>query len=188
LTWLFQVLYHLQPEADKEAPQVLSASSLYSATGADEATSMILSFPRHSSVGIALTSLRVASTVDGKFAEGPAIRIQGTEGEIQVFGFAYQPSGYRVVKKGAPEVEVVECPIPKDSGRAGWGHGMFWEADEAARCVRDGKLESATLPLSESIVIMEVMESALKQGGVKYPDLITTDVYDPKSPLNTGRG
>jgi len=64
---------------------------------------------------------------------------------------------------------------------------MFWEADECARCLRDGKKESASMPWSESIAIMEVMDNALKQGEVTYPELITTDVFDANSPLNTGK-
>jgi hypothetical protein len=64
------------------------------------------------------------------------------------------------------------------------GHGMFWEADEAARCLRDGKLESDTLNWEESIAIMEAMDAVRKQGGLVYPELIETAVYDEKSPLN----
>lgn len=185
LTWLFQFLYHLQPEAEKEAPKVVAAINKYS-TGADEATTVILQFPKHKSQGVAMTSLRIATDVDGQKTSGPAIKIQGPLGEIQVDGPAYRPLQYKVIKKdGGGKVEVVDCPIPVDEARD-VGHGMFWEADECARCLRDGKKESATLPLSESIVIMEVMEEALKQGDVQYPDVITTDVYDPKSPLNTG--
>ncbi|KAI8634141.1 NAD(P)-binding protein [Xylariaceae sp. FL1651] len=185
LTWVFQILYHLQPEAEKEAPNTVAAVNKYT-TGADEMTNIIVQFPKHKSMGIAMTALRVATGVDAKNTAGPAIQIQGTLGEIQVVGPAYRPQQYRIVKKdGDGKVEVVDCPIPRDPERQ-WGYGMFWEADEVARCLRDGKKESATLPLAESIVIMEVMEEALKQGGVKYPDLITTDVYDPKSPLNTG--
>ncbi|KAI0011714.1 NAD(P)-binding protein [Xylariaceae sp. FL0662B] len=185
LTWLFQILYHLQPEAEKEAPHTVAAINKYT-TGADEMTSVILQFPKHKSMGIAMTNLRVSTYLDEKQSDGPSIKIQGPLGEIQVVGPAYKPLQYRIVKKDAGgKVEVVDCPIPKDPAQD-WGHGMFWEADECARCIRDGKKESATLPLSESIVIMEVMEEALKQGDVKYPDLITTDVYDSKSPLNTG--
>ncbi|KAI1329329.1 hypothetical protein F5Y16DRAFT_366539 [Xylariaceae sp. FL0255] len=185
LTWLFQILYHLQPEAEKEAPTIVAAMNKYK-SGADENTSIIVQFPNHKSMGIALTTLRVATNTDGHNSGGAAIKIQGSLGEIQVMGPAFRPLQYRVVKKDcAGKVEVVDCPIPKDEKRD-WGHGMFWEADEVARCLRDGKKESATLPLSESIVIMEVMEEALKQGGVVYPDLISTDVYDLKSPLNTG--
>lgn len=177
LTWVFQTLYHTQPESTKEAPQVVAAMNTYH-TGVDESTSIIVSFPKHRSQGIASTSMRVSSNQDR--ADTAAIRIQGTEGEIQVLGPAFQPTGYKLVLKSKPgEVEVVDCPIPG-------GTGMAWEADECAKCLRDGKKESATMPLSESIAIMEVMDEALRQGGVKYPELISTDVYDPKSPLNVG--
>lgn len=185
LTWLFQILYHLQPEEEKEKPKTLAAINKY-ATGADEMTNIILQFPKHKSMGVAMTCLRIATDTDGKNSCGPSIFIQGPLGQIQVYGPAYKPLKYRVVTKDCDgKVDVVECPIPKDEER-NWGHGMFWEADECARCIRDGKLESATLPWSESIAIMEVMEEALKQGGVEYPELITTDAYDPRSPLNTG--
>ncbi|GAB1312993.1 D-xylose 1-dehydrogenase (NADP(+)) [Madurella fahalii] len=186
LTWVFQSLYHVQPEEEKEAPNVVAAVNQYH-TGADETTSIIVQFTKHKSHGIALTSLRVATDVDGRNSGGPAIRIQGSNGEIQVMGPAYCPLQYRVIKRdGGGKIEVVDCPIPKDPER-GWGQGMFWEADECARCLRDGKKESKTLPWTESITIMEVMEEALRQGGVKYPDLISTDVYDAMSPLNTGK-
>jgi len=186
LTWVFQTLYHTQPDAEKEAPKVVSAINKYR-TGADEQTSIICQFPKHGLMGIATTGMRVATDPDGKGSAGPAIRIQGADGEIQVMPQAYRPPQYRIVKKdSAGTVEVVDCPIPTDPKRGGWGHGMFWEADECARCLRDGKLESATIPWSESIVIMETMDQVLKQGDVQYPELITTDVFDPKSPLNTG--
>jgi len=186
LTWVFQTLYHLQPEGEKEPPITIAAVTKYH-TGADEATSIIVNFPRHKSQGIATTSLRVSTDPDGQNTAGPAIRIQGSEGEIQVMGPAYSPLQYRVIRRDSPgKVEVVDCPIPKDP-ITGWGQGMFWEADECARCLRDGRKESETLPWEESVVIMEVMEQALRQGGVEYPELITTDVYDPQSPLNTGK-
>ncbi len=200
LTWLFQILYHLQPQAgaDKEAPQVVAAINKYAHTGADESTTVVLGFPRHQSQGIAMTSLRVGTGVGPAQQSGPAILIQGSAGEIQVMGPAYKPLQYRVIKRAegaggaaasASETPWIDVPIPQDT-RAGatWGgHGMFWEADEAARCLRDGQKESATLPLSESIVIMETMEEALRQGAVAYPELITSSVYDENSPLNTGK-
>ncbi|KAF4633074.1 hypothetical protein G7Y89_g5048 [Cudoniella acicularis] len=187
LTWLMQILYHLQPEKEKESPTVVSAINKYH-TGADEMTSFIIQFPKHKSMGIGMTALRIASGVDYGFTGGPAIKIQGSGGEIQVLGPAFKPRQYRVIKKdGGGEIEVVDCPFPKDKNRDDWGHGMYWEADECARCLRDGKLESDTLPLDESIVIMELMESVLKQGGVEYPEIITNDVYDPNSLLNTGK-
>jgi predicted dehydrogenase len=185
LTWNFQVLYHCQPKP-REAPKVTGVINKYEKTGADEMTSMILQFPKNKSMGIALTSLRVATDPDEAKNPSAAIRIQGTNGEIQVMGPAFRPTHYRVIMKGTGSIEEVECAIPTDPARNGDGHGMFWEADEAARCVRDGKLESETLSWEESVIIMETMDEVRKQGGLKYSDLIETAVYDEKSPLNIG--
>ena len=109
------------------------------------------------------------------------ICVEGTKGEIQVDGPAFRPTRWRfipaaddadpqVVRKGRNDkVREVECEIP--------GHGMFWEADECGRCVRDGKLESAGMGWAESLVIMETMDQVRKQGGVKYPEKIETTEY-----------
>jgi predicted dehydrogenase len=170
-------LYHTQPEARKGAPKVVAAMNKYY-TGVDDNTTIVCQFPNNT-MGIATTNLHVSGNPDGQYTAGPTIRTQGTEGEIQVMGPG-RPLQYNVTyKKNPGKLEVVDCPIE--------GHfGMAWEADECARCLRDGKKESATLPLAESITIMETMEEALKQGCITYPDLITTDVYDPQSPLSTG--
>jgi hypothetical protein len=144
----------------------------YALTGADEQTSILLSFPAapggsHAAHGIALTAMRIGTDVDGTNSSRPAIRIQGTEGEIQVDGPAYRPTAYRVIsagdgKDGKSMVREVRCEIPG-------GHGMFWEADEVARCLRDGRLESEGLGWEESCVIMEVMDEVRRQGGLVYP-------------------
>jgi predicted dehydrogenase len=188
LTWNFQILYLCQPEP-REAPKVIAAMNKYERTGADEMTSIILQFPKNNSHGIAMTSLRVNTDPDKSQSAGAAIKIQGDKGEIQVMGPAYRPTHYRVIKRDSNgDVEEVECPIPTDPERGDCGHGMFWEADEAARCIRDGKKESASLGWTESVLIMETMDEARRQGGLVYSDLIETDVYDEKSPLNSGKG
>lgn len=195
LTWVFQILYHTQ-QKPREAPKVLAAVEKYEKTGADEQTTILLQWPKNKSMGIATTSLRVATQPDGDGspASGPAVRIQGTKGEIQVFGPIYQPQEYSVILIGGKrgDMDRVQSPIPKDKERQGpegqesegWGHGMFWEADEAARCLRAGRLESETLSWEESILIMDTMDEVRKQGGLLYPDLIETAIYDEKSPLN----
>jgi predicted dehydrogenase len=185
LTWVFQILYHCQP-LPRETPQIMAAINKYNRTGVDEMTSMILQFPKQKSMGIALTALRVA-TDPARQASIPSVRIQGTKGEIQVMGPAYRPTSYKLIMaEGNSMVEEVEFPIPTDPNRDGDGWGMYWEADEAARSVRDGKLESITLTWDESVLIMEAMDEVRRQGGLKYPELIETSSYDEKSPLNVG--
>ncbi|TDZ19019.1 D-xylose 1-dehydrogenase [Colletotrichum orbiculare MAFF 240422] len=158
LTWVFQILYHLQT-GEKEEPRVLSAVQRYH-TGVDESAAVVVAFPKHGTVGIATSSLRVATDPGG--AGNPAVRIQGSGGEIQVEHTAYKPTMFKIIKTGGGEVveEVEEYPQPQDAER-NWGNGTFWEADECARCVRDGRLGSDVMPAEESIVIMETMEKVL---------------------------
>jgi hypothetical protein len=40
---------------------------------------------------------------------------------------------------------------------------------EAMRCLREGLPESDTMPLDESIAIMETMDRARAQWGLRYP-------------------
>jgi predicted dehydrogenase len=194
LTWVFQILYHCQPKP-REVPKVVATMNKYR-TGVDEMTTMILQFEKNQSMGIASANMRVATQLEeeGSHTSGPAVRIQGTKGEIQVYGPIFRPTHYTVIKVGAKKEEIqafdFSIPIdkeitgPKGQEAAGWGHGMYWEADEAARCLRDGKLKSETLGWEESVLIMETMDETRRQGGLTYSELIETSVYDPKSPLN----
>lgn len=185
ITWCFQTLYHTLPVNERKAPKVLAALHPYHETGADEQTSIILSFPTgpggsraHPAQGIALTSLRVATDPDSNSSAGAAIRVQGTKGEIAVFPMAFRPTKYHLIgraEKGeAPKVEEFVHDIP--------GHGMFWEADEAGRCLRDGKSQSESMPWSESIAIMEVMDEVRKQGNLVYPEAIESLDYPIELP------
>lgn len=156
LTWIFLVLYHLQPEETREKPSVLSSMVMYEPTAVDESVSMLLSFPRAGTQGIATASLRVAAS-----AKSPGVRILGSKGEIQVFGPAARPDFFQVVKPGE-RIPVSRFSIP--------GHGLFWEADECARCIRDGKTQSDTMPHNETILIMEIMDEVRRQNSLLYPD------------------
>lgn len=195
LTWVFQILYHLQPEP-RQAPKVLSTVTKYELTGADEQTTVLLNFPTspvcagskrsNPTHGIAMCGLRAGSDPDLKGSSGPPIKIQGTKGEIQVFGPTFRPTRYRLIPKvdtdtGIPvgpikEAEDFELPVPGPGLEKG-GHGMFWEADEAARCLHDGKLQSSTLDWDEILAIMNTMDQVREQNGIVYPQVIETTDY-----------
>ncbi|WEW61827.1 hypothetical protein PRK78_007323 [Emydomyces testavorans] len=183
ITWAFQILYHTLPPLDRAPPSAISSQIIkYPVTGADESTSVLLEFPRSVPSGkfkshaVVTTSIRVSIDPDEQGTAGPSVRIQGTEGEIQVYGYAFHPDKYkliprRIVDQPTKTLKEVEAVFP------GNGRGMYWEADEVARCLRDGKLESETMPLSESLVIMEVMDEVRRQGGLKYPEKIESTEY-----------
>lgn len=201
LTWAFLVLYHLQAEGERKKPVVKGAMSKYAATGCDEMTSVILDFPE-AGVGtlyaagegnadgdarsrdngdahaLALTCLRVSNVPNKDHPVSDPVRIQGTLGDITVAPPSYRTLSYTLVpaanesrgKLADWEYETKTFEIPG-------GHGMFWEADECARCIRDGKLESAVMGWEESVAVMEVMDEVRKQGDLVYPEAIESLEY-----------
>lgn len=170
---MFQFLYHVLPESQREKPKVVSSQLFYDKTGSDEQTSIICTFPGTRSQGIATTGLRAASDPSKDLAAGPSIRIQGTKGEIQVFPPAYRPTRYRLVPNKDMGADFEYQDITKEIP----GHGMFWEADECYRCLKEGKKQSSGLDWQESLVIMEVMDEVRKQNGMVYPQQIESVDY-----------
>lgn len=93
LTWVFQILYHLQPEP-RQAPSILSSVIKYK-TRADEQTAILLTFPKcpssagstrsDSTHGIATCGLCAGLDPDLKGSSGPPIKIQGTKGGHGMF-------------------------------------------------------------------------------------------------------
>ncbi|KIW22108.1 uncharacterized protein PV07_12524 [Cladophialophora immunda] len=185
LTWVFQTLYSTQ--SSPKPPRVVSSMRKYK-TGVDELTTILLTFPRSTgdAHAVATCGFRTASDPDGQGTGGPAVRVQGTKGEIQVFPPAFRPTRTKLVlENGTVDENIFEYPGP--GAGSGWfngfstylhaegeGHGMFYEADEAAyalvECRKEGRLQS----LQESVVIMEVMDEVRRQNGLRFADNIET--------------
>ncbi|KAA8643869.1 Gfo/Idh/MocA family protein [Aspergillus tanneri] len=171
------VLQALQNE-NRRPTEIYSIMSKYPATGVDETTTIMMKFPAATGDGpevhaIAAASLRAATNSDGK---GPAVRIQGDRGEIQIFGWPWCPSKLRVVQReqGFGNVGVARELTNLIPGGA---HGLCFEADEAARCIREGRLQSAEMPWAESLVVMEIMDAVRKEMGLSFPDEIESLAY-----------
>jgi predicted dehydrogenase len=191
LTWVFQTLYHTQPDSKRKPPTVTSSIRKHGKTGVDEMTTMLLTFPRQEgdAHGVATTQMKASSNPDGKGTAGPAVRVQGDKGEVQVWPPIFRPTKTKLIMTdGTVEEKVWEIPGPgKGSGwrngfagswnPEGEGHGMFWEADEAAIALLEGRKEGKFEGLEESIVIMETMDEVRKQNGLKYPEKIETTEF-----------
>jgi dihydrodiol dehydrogenase / D-xylose 1-dehydrogenase (NADP) len=191
LTWVFQTLYTTQKAGTAKPPSVVSAVTKYPPTGVDERTSILLVFPRPTDLGgdahgIATTGFRATADTDGKGTSGPAVRIMGSKGEIQVWPPIFRPTKTRLVLTDGT-TEVKDWPQPGPGKGSGWyngfasaknaegeGHGMFWEADEAARAIVEGRKEGKFEGLDESVLIMEVMDEVRRQNDLTYPEKIET--------------
>jgi predicted dehydrogenase len=87
--------------------------------------------------------------------------IMGTEGWITTEGDFHRPSG--LVVNNAEGQSRIADPI------ADAGFGYEPEIAEVARCLRAGLTESPLIPHSDTIAIMELIDDARAQLGVKYP-------------------
>lgn len=188
LTWVFWSLYHTQKNPK---PPTVQAAMRKTDSGVDQMTTMTLIFPREKegdAHGIATTGFRTPTDPDNK-KQAPAVRIQGSKGELMVYPPIFRPTKTKLVMQDGT-VEDKEWPQPgpgKGSGfyngfGGGWqqegeGQGMFWEADECAYGIRDGRKEGRNESLQESLVIMQVMDEVRKQNGMKLPEKIETTDY-----------
>ncbi len=156
-------------------------------------TTILLTFPRDDSVGgaghaIATTALRVGDLPNDP-STPPSVRIQGQLGEIQLFPCAQNPDRSKLVlEDGTVEEKTWRKPGPgKGSGwyngflhhmnPEGEGQGMFWEADEAAFALIEGRKEGRHLDLEETVCIMETIDEVRRQGGLVYPERIESTDY-----------
>jgi hypothetical protein len=168
ISWIFQILHDWQ-DGPCEKPGIASFMTKYVLTGADEATSIIFNFPRISAQGIASTSIRVSTDPGEQGGSGPAVRIQGRRGEIQISHPAFRPEHFRIILNDGSKEDVY---MPIKGGR-----GLFWEADAVARCIRDGLKESVAMPWDESVLIMECLDEVRGQGQLQYPATIESVQY-----------
>jgi predicted dehydrogenase len=115
-------------------------------TGVDGQTSMVMGYESGAQAVLTCTSAARSPT---------RAAIVGTTARIEIDGDFYAPSSFTF--------------IPRDGDRwrfdqPGPGRGMWREADEVARCLREGLTESPAMPLDETVQIMETMDAVLAFG------------------------
>jgi predicted dehydrogenase len=112
-------------------------------TGVDGQTSMVFGYPSGAQSILSCTSLARTAT---------RACVSGTRARIEIDGDFYAPTSFTVItKEGERERFSFDTR----------GRGLHYEAQEVARCLREGLLESDVMPLDESISIMETIDAVL---------------------------
>lgn len=155
LTYLSSLLWDTE-ENKKEFPRVVSSFRWHPDVPVDEDTTVILQFPKARATGLLTSNQKV-----NLFRQGYHTIIYGEKGEITISSsHTSRPESYTIhLKDQEPKTIVPNLP--------GWG--MFWEADECARCIRDGKIESQVVSHEESLYTMRVFDEARRQQDYKFP-------------------
>jgi hypothetical protein len=80
--------------------------------------------------------------------------IVGTDARIEIDGDFYRPSSFSLISRAGEETRYE--PVHE-----GWG--LRHQADEVARCLSEGLLESTVMPLDESVAVMATMDAVRAQ-------------------------
>ena len=134
------------------APSSVQASGTLTEAGVDQETAIILGYP---SGAHAVLQTQMTGTGPNRAA------IVGTLGRIEI-----EPVWYNVVPftRYDADNEVVERFDETVEGR-----GMHFQAAELERIVASGRLEGDILPPSETIAIMETLDTVRRIIGLTYP-------------------
>ncbi|OQA19429.1 MAG: 1,5-anhydro-D-fructose reductase [Chloroflexi bacterium ADurb.Bin360] len=167
-------------------PARVTGAAHLGVTGVDEQSAWIFEYPQGQ---LAVLSAAVQTTMPTE------ARILGTKGAIHIHAPMYRPERLTLTRKGLPEFPSRLPAGIKSLGRtlglnhlwkrlrrAGGsdyhfplhGNGYNYEADEVAHCMREGRLESAIMPLDETLVIMETLDQLRAQWGLVYPGEATS--------------
>ena len=114
-------------------------------TGVDGQASMLFGYPSGAQAALTCTLAAKSPT---------RAAIVGTDARIEVDGDFYAPTAFSLISRTG---ERTRFDKPHE------GRGLRHQADEVARCLRQGLLESSLMPLDESVSIMETMDAVLAQ-------------------------
>ena len=85
--------------------------------------------------------------------------IMGTTGRIRIHSPFFKADTISLIKDSGETV--MEMPYP--------GNGYQFEAIEMMRCLSEGLLESPTMPLNESVAVMETMDRIRSCMNLSFP-------------------
>jgi predicted dehydrogenase len=112
-------------------------------TGVDGQTSMLFGYAGGAQAVLTCTSSAKSPT---------RAAIVGTEARIEIEGVFYAPTAFDLVSRTGERSRFEE---PHE------GRGLWHQAEEVARCLREGLLESPLMPLDESVEIMRTVDAVL---------------------------
>ncbi|OSX64297.1 hypothetical protein POSPLADRAFT_1065541 [Postia placenta MAD-698-R-SB12] len=162
MIWTVLALYE-HPSNQKAPPTSVSASMVKTPiTGVDSSTSWTVNF---TSTLRAQAILSCSMTVPTAHF-GATIRYRN--GNIIIGTPIFKPTSFTVQYFDSPGSGVIVREEKRSFHYV--GGGWHYEADEVARCIRDGKLESDLWGHAKSLLLMDTFDEVRRQGGYKLPD------------------
>ncbi|KAG9036036.1 hypothetical protein FRB95_010036 [Tulasnella sp. JGI-2019a] len=162
LVWAILALYE-DPRNGKAAPSAVSGSMVKTKlTGVDSSTAFVLDFQHLDAQAILSCSITIPQP-----AEGVVMRFR--KGTITTTGPIFRPTGFVVEVTKKPGSDQIITERRRNFTESFAGGGWYFQADEVARCIRDGKTESEIWGLDKTLLQMEIFDQVRKQGKYTLP-------------------
>ena len=120
-------------------------------TGVDEEASILMRHEKGQQ-SLLITAIRLNTAHEAT--------ILGTEGRIHIHGSWWQPTSFTLYQDGK-DSELFDLET--------LDNGYNYEALEVNQCLRDGKTQSAIMPLSKTLELTQTLDTIRAQWGLQYP-------------------
>lgn len=132
-------------------PERIHSAAHLGETGVDEQSAVLLSYAQGRLATLS-SAIRLNTPQEAL--------VIGTDGWLKIRTPWWKATAMTLaVADQAPQL--IEVPFA--------GNGYNYQADEVGRCLRAGRLESAVMPLDETLAIMETLDEIRRQWGLRYP-------------------
>lgn len=156
-------LLYEHPKNNRARPTTIGGTILKTPlTGVDSSTSFTLNFSEGD-----LRAQAVLSCSINLPPTDPGVTIRYRDGNILIATPIFSPRKFTVQRFDKPGSGVIASEEIRHFKYD--GVGWHFQADEVARCVRDGKLESGIWTHAHSLLEMEVFDEVRRQGDYKLP-------------------
>ena len=132
-------------------PARISSMATLGSTGVDEQEGILLGYDG-GRMAILTASMQTTTPEEAT--------ICGTQGLLRIHSPMHAPSRITLIPEDGK---------PRTSGYAIRGNGLHYQAEEVARCLREGLVESDRMRLEESLQVMQTMDALRAQWGLRYP-------------------
>jgi predicted dehydrogenase len=132
-------------------PSRVSSMAHLGQTGVDEQSAMILGY-NQGQLAVLTAAVRTNTPQQATLI--------GAEGQIRIHTPWWKPDTLTLSVQGRGD-KVIHLSFE--------GNGYNYEAVEVMNCLREGKMESAVMPLDETLAIMRTMDQIRAQWGLRYP-------------------
>ncbi|KAJ3745358.1 hypothetical protein DFH05DRAFT_1534630 [Lentinula detonsa] len=159
LVWAIMALYE-NPANSATKPTITGSILKTPLTGVDCNTSFTLNFNQSKLAAQAVLSCSInTDSLD------PGVTVRYERGSVKIASPIYVPKSFVVQYLNERGVVVKE----EKKFFEYIGRGMHFQADEVARCIRDGKTESALWGHEKSLLEMYIFDEVRRQGGYELP-------------------